>query len=594
MVHIIDEPFHQKDKEETTLTLEDLMDGERLEHAKLEKEINKVIDAEILKYIDHPILGLQMKKPYFSRPSNPSLYFIIPNELAERFCYYGFVPLMKNMFGKALGYSKYTYGADGKLSGEVDNTIPNYYRLNFDVATYCTPLFGAFVSDSYLDKYKTILSLGLFYLVGIYMLFFATNPNIMGVDAVFAPIMQADALNQTVLDSGIGFLGAEPYVSSIPRTPVFIALGLIAFGTGGIKPCVSAHGGDQFLDQQVFGLNQFYSFFYMAINVGAMVSSYVVPEIKKQSCFGAKEDCYSYAYLVCAIVFTIAYIVFGIGKRYYRVVPPAGRFVVFDLIAVAWSRMTKGVDVTRAVYGNSLLVEAADFGKVILAILPTPIFWMGFNQNGSTWQDSTDRLGKSIFTSEQINAVLNPILIVILTPIFATQIYPRISKKFNLLQRVCLGYFFAAASFVLCALIEDHVTVRCKIDNTLATDDYYFGKCAYPELDNMIWFFPYFLITIAEVLVSISGINFVYQEVGKRTKSSSTSMWLLTSCIGSLIAAQLTKRLSPAQIITDDHPVTYVQFYYICAGIIAAAIIPQGIITYFYTYKVDRHDSKQG
>src|SRR5688572_17535306 len=115
-------------EEKIGTTVEEQMDRERLAHAQLEKEINKDIDAEIERYIDHPILGIQMRAPYISRPSNPSLYFIIPNELAERFCYYGFVPLLKNLFGKGMGLSKYTYGLDGKITGETDNTIPNYYR----------------------------------------------------------------------------------------------------------------------------------------------------------------------------------------------------------------------------------------------------------------------------------------------------------------------------------------------------------------------------------------------------------------------------------------------------------------------------------
>jgi dipeptide/tripeptide permease len=329
----------------------------------------------------------------------------------------------------------------------------------------------------------------------------------------------------------------------------------------------------------------------MAINFGAVLSSYTTPVIKKQNCFGEESDCYSYAYLLCAIVFTIAYIIFAVGKRYYRVVPPAGRFIILDLICAGFVRVFRGYEYAEKKYGRSVLVEAADLLKVLVAILPTPIFWMGFNQNGAAWQDSTDRLGKRFLNSEQLNSVVNPLLVVILAPIFSSLIYPNVSKKFGLMQRICLGYAFAGLSFLACAWIEDFVTKRCVIDKSLPPDDYYFGKCAYQELDNTIWIIPYFLITTGEILVSISGLNFVYQEVGKRTKSSSTALWLLTSCVGSLIAAQLTKNLSPALVVTETNPVTFVQFYYICAGIIFAAIVPQVIITYFYTYKADRHDS---
>ena len=38
---------------------------------------------------------------------------------------------------------------------------------------------------------------------------------------------------------------------NVVRWLAFIGLTLVAFGTGGIKPCVAAFGGDQFTDEQV-------------------------------------------------------------------------------------------------------------------------------------------------------------------------------------------------------------------------------------------------------------------------------------------------------------------------------------------------------
>ena len=45
---------------------------------------------------------------------------------------------------------------------------------------------------------------------------------------------------------------------------------------------------------------------------------------------------------------------------------------------------------------------------------------------------------------------------------------------------------------------------------------------------------PYFLLTCGEILFSISGLNLAYQEVGKLTKASATSLWLFTVAIGNL------------------------------------------------------------
>lgn len=82
---------------------------------------------------------------------------------------------------------------------------------------------------------------------------------------------------------------------------------LIAFGTGGIKPCVSAFGGDQFkLPQQERQLQQFFSVFYFSINAGSLVSMYVTPYLRYNvHCFDA-ESCYSLAFGVPAVLMVIA------------------------------------------------------------------------------------------------------------------------------------------------------------------------------------------------------------------------------------------------------------------------------------------------
>lgn len=73
-----------------------------------------------------------------------------------------------------------------------------------------------------------------------------------------------------------------------------IGLTLIATGTGGIKPCVAAFGGDQFkLPQQECLLKQFFAIFYFTINFGGFVGMILTPILRKAvTCFG-DDTCYS-------------------------------------------------------------------------------------------------------------------------------------------------------------------------------------------------------------------------------------------------------------------------------------------------------------
>lgn len=59
-----------------------------------------------------------------------------------------------------------------------------------------------------------------------------------------------------------------------------LALIIIAFGTGGIKPCVSAFGGDQFTEAKVHLLPIFFSVFYFSINAGSVLSTILTPILR--------------------------------------------------------------------------------------------------------------------------------------------------------------------------------------------------------------------------------------------------------------------------------------------------------------------------
>jgi dipeptide/tripeptide permease len=176
-------------------------------------------------------------------------------------------------FFLGLGLTKYQYGPDGKLvNGSAITTDTLAVKFNFDTFVYFFPLIGAAVSDSFLNKYWTVALFGLFYLAGMVLLFLSTSPTIWGFTRAIAPILTA--IPNSTEAAAVAFLPDSVDVgqTGMPFWPVIISLGLIALGTGGIKPCVSSHGGDQFLPQQTLGLNQFFSFFYISINLGALIS----------------------------------------------------------------------------------------------------------------------------------------------------------------------------------------------------------------------------------------------------------------------------------------------------------------------------------
>lgn len=146
------------------------------------------------------------------------------------------------------------------------------YHL-FALFVYAFPLVGAMIADSCLGKFKTILYISVIYACG----------------SVFLAL------------SAIGVEALQP------RTSALVGLALIAFGSGGIKPCVAAFGGDQFkMPQQQNEMDTFFHFFYFSINAGSLLSMFVTPLLRKGvHCFG-ETSCYPLAFFVPGVLMIVA------------------------------------------------------------------------------------------------------------------------------------------------------------------------------------------------------------------------------------------------------------------------------------------------
>lgn len=214
----------------------------------------------------------------------PQIKYIVGNEACERFSYYGMKSILAGYItGKVLS---------GGL-GQSDDTATSIIHL-FVFVNYFMPLLGGWLSDKIIGRYHTILWVSLFYC------------------------------------AGHGVLACSDFTGTVRGKMILlcVGLGLIAFGSGGIKPCVSAFMGDQFKPDQSHLLQKAYGAFYWSINLGSFFSFLVVPWVKDHSN-------YSWAFLVPGILMSIATFVFWLGTKYYTRVPPsretktAGFFDVF-------------------------------------------------------------------------------------------------------------------------------------------------------------------------------------------------------------------------------------------------------------------------
>ncbi|XP_053200257.1 solute carrier family 15 member 1-like [Panonychus citri] len=366
-----------------------------------------------------------------------SVFFIIGNEFCERFCFYGMKAVLVLYFTKVLKQTE-------------DSATQSYHE--FILLCYFTPLIGAILADSYLGKFKTILYLSLLYVAG----------NIA--------------------------LSASSYIENSLLS--IFSLGLIAFGTGGIKPCVSAFGGDQFVAGQEDQLNKFFAIFYMSINMGSLFSTFITPILRSDVSCSSRGDCFPLAFGVPAALMTIALILFIAGKPAYRIVEVAKGNVIFKFFqcnAYAFGlkfqslfTSKKGLekrehwlDYAEDKYSPKLINEVKTVNRVLFLYLPLPLFWALFDQQGSRWTLQALKMdgilfGETALKPDQLQ-VINPILIVAMIPIFQYIVYP-ITDKLGIvktpLQRMAIGGILAGVAFLLAALLQ--ISIESEVPKSIS------------------------------------------------------------------------------------------------------------------------------
>ncbi|MCC7476445.1 MAG: POT family MFS transporter [Pirellulales bacterium] len=390
--------------------------------------------------------------------------FIIGNEAAERFSFYGMKAILTIFMAKHL---LNTSGVPDYLPEAVAKEWMHY----FICAVYATPVLGAILSDWLFGKYPTIIGLSLFYCVG----------------------------------HGVLALIDSPLAHEIaPKMLLVVGLGFISLGAGGIKPCVSAHVGDQFGEMNQHLLTKVYSWFYFSINLGSAFSTLLTPVLLEE--FGP-----GWAFGVPGILMAIATLVFWAGRHRFVHIPPAGS---------AFFRETFSPEGRRAIL------------NLVPLYLCVAMFWSLFDQTSSAWVLQAEKMNRVMFDfklgelqlrwealSSQLQAA-NPILVMAFIPFCSFVVYPALGRLFQLtpLRKIAMGFFFTAFSFVISAWVEHRIT-----------------EGATPHI---IWqIVAYFILTMGEVMVSITALEFSYTQAPKKMKSFIMSAYLLSVSLGNLVTA---------------------------------------------------------
>lgn len=440
--------------------------------------------------------------------------YIVGNEGCERFSFYG----MRNILTPFLVTSLLMYLPEAERPGAAKDVFHT-----FVIGVYFFPLLGGWLADRWFGKYRTVLWLSLLYCVG--------------------------------------HLCLALFEHSVPG--FYTGLALIALGAGGIKPCVAAFVGDQFDESNRRLAKVVFDAFYWMINVGSFLASLTMPYFLRH--YGA-----AVAFGIPGALMFVATVVFWSGRKHYVMLPPTGsdphgfaRVVRTALLAHAPGEGRPGLAVTVAAFamaaGSLTLMpvlgivaalclafvlalggiglgtrlqlerargkhpdEAVDAVGAVLRVLlvfalVTP-FWSLFDQKASTWVLQANAMSMPDWLHPAQMQAVNPALVLLLIPFNNLVLFPflrRLGIEPTALRRMTAGIAFSAVAWVIVGFIQ------------LAIDG--------GDAVSIAWqLLPYMFLTMGEVLVSATGLEFAYSQAPPSMKGTLMSFWTLSVTVGNL------------------------------------------------------------
>lgn len=390
-----------------------------------------------------------------------------------------------------------------------------------------TPILGAIIADQYLGKYKTILVFCAFYWVGLIILWTTALPAAQEAGA-----------------SKAGYI---------------VAIIVIGLGTGGIKSNIAPLIADQY-QRRVMAVKteksgervvidpaityqRIYMVFYWCINVGAL-SLMATPFMERYKGFWT-------AYLMCFCMFNIGIAILVSRRKSYVHRPPQGSVVTDSFKALGMMIAARNTDAakpswraangkTKPVPWNDHFVEELKRAlRACKVFVFYPIFWVCYGQFSTNFVTQADQMQGHGMPNDFMQN-FDPLSILVFTPILESLVYPllrRMGIELRPIARITIGFWFAALCLAYAAIVQ-HLIYS-------AGPCYEFpGKCAEdaPKFNNVhiaVQTPAYIFIGIAEIFISVTGLEYAYTKAPPSMKSFVQSLYLFTNAFGSAISEAL-------------------------------------------------------
>lgn len=445
-----------------------------------------------------------------------SCWLVALVELAERFSYYGLLTPFQNYMQNLPDDTPH-----GRLGLDQHGATALSYFWQF--WCYVTPIFGAWVADTYFGKYLTICIFSVVYIVGIFILFITSLPSIPNEGATAGFVI-------AVVIIGIGTGGVKSNVSP-----------LIADQVPKFRPHTrTLRSGEKVIVDSNITVQNVFMLFYLMINIGSL-SIIATSSLEKEVDFWA-------AFLLPLCFFAVVLLALFFGKNAYVKVP-VGDKVIARTFRCAFVALTKlnfdaarpSVHPERNFPWDDLFVSEVQRAFYACKVFFFyPVYWLTYGQMSNNFVSMAGDMDTHKLPNDVLQAI-NPITIIIFIPICERFVYPFIRRftPFRAITKIFWGFMFGTASMVYAAVLQHYIYQAgpCYDDPMGCAPEY---KNVPNNIHIALQTPAYFLMGMSEIFASITGLEYAYTKAPVLMKSFIMSIFLVQNAFGSALGIALS------------------------------------------------------
>lgn len=489
-------------------------------------------------------------------------------ELCERFSYYGTTAVFTNFIQRKLPENSTTgatYDIENPAGALGRGQMTSFALTNFNAFwQYTMPLFGAWVADSYLGRYRTIGSALVVDIIGHIILVISGLPSV-----IKNPQGALGAFATGVILMGVGTGGFKPNVNPLIVEQLDLERMVVR----------TLPSGERVVVDPAATASRVYHYFYLFINIGALVGQLSMVYCEHYVGFWLSFTLPTILLCFCPLVMLW-------GRRRYKRVPPQGSVLgrSFKLFFLAnkgrWSinpfktykqlhdgtfwdsvKPSKFDPATKPKWMdfNDAWVDEVRRGFNACAVFMWyPLFWLCYNQinNNLISQAATMKVQG---VPNDVLQNLNPFSLIIMIPLLDIFVYPALRKiriQPTPLRRIVLGYFAASAAMIWACVIQYYIYTKgeCGYYANGNMPDGTERECTPADISMWAQSGSYILIAFSEIMASITSLEYAHSKAPANMRSMVQSIALFMNAIASAIGFAFT-RLSDDPLLVWNYGV---------------------------------------